>query len=154
MKANSESVEEYLKRVPAIHRVALERVRSILHQELPEGFEETIGYGMLAWVVPLSLYPQGYHCRPEEPLPFINLAAQKQHLTLYHGGLYADQALNAWFTEAYEKACGRKPNMGKSCVRFRKSDGIPEDLLRELFRKISVEQWISTYEAGRQRNDS
>ena len=105
-----------------------------------------MGYGMIAYVVPHSMYPDGYHCDPKLPLPFMNLASQKNFIALYHMGIYAKNDLLSWFTEEYNKKCNYKLDMGKSCVRFKKMDDIPYDLIAELVQKMSTKEWISIYE--------
>ena len=105
-----------------------------------------MGYGMLAYVVPQSIYPDGYHCNPKLPLPFINLASQKNFIALYHSGIYASKELYNWFLAAYPKHCKRKIDMGKSCIRFKNINDIPYDLIGELCAKITVAQWIEQYE--------
>ena len=105
-----------------------------------------ISYGMLGFVVPHSLYPSGYHVNPELPLPFINLASQKNFIALYHSGIYADNVLMNWFTEEYPKHCTLKLDMGKSCIRFKNMNDIPYKLVAELCTKITAKDWISKYE--------
>lgn len=113
---------------------------------LPNGFEEQISYGHIGFVVPHSMYPNGYHCDPTSPLPFIGLASQKNFIALYHMGIYSDEKLLNWFIEEYPKHAKRKLDMGKSCIRFKKTDDIPYDLIGRLASKITPDQWIATYE--------
>jgi len=143
------SPESYLDNLPDDRRSAIGKLRAILLEQLPPGFEETIQYDMLAYVVPHSLYPAGYHVDPKQPLPFIHLASQKRHVALYHMGLYADEALLDWFVREYPKHARTKLDMGKSCIRFKKMDDIPFDLIAELAGKVSPEDWMAQYEAGR-----
>ena len=117
-----------------------------MSDNIPSGFEETLGYGMPAYVVPHSIYPKGYHCNPELPLPFINFASQKNYVAFYHMGIYVKPELLEWFVGEYPKHCNRKLNMGKSCLRFKEMEDIPFDLLAELIPKITVDEWISIYE--------
>jgi len=124
----------------------VKKIRSVIKKNLPKGFKETISYNMIGWVVPLSKYPDGYHCNPKRPLPFLSLASQKNFVALYHMGVYADPKLYKWFLAAYPKHSDRKLDMGKSCVRFKKMDDIPYDLIGELVGKVSVEDWIGQYE--------
>ena len=142
------TIEDYLKDLPEERVEALQKIRSLAQKNLPKGFEEGIIYKMMGYYVPLNTYPAGYHCakKEPEPLPFINIASQKNFIALYHMGLYADQALYDWFVGEYPKHCKYKLDMGKSCVRFKKVDDIPYDLIAELFTKMSTEQWISLYE--------
>ncbi len=145
------SPESYLDNLPDDRRSAIGKLRAILLEQLPPGFEETIQYDMLAYVVPHSLYPAGYHVDPKQPLPFIHLASQKRHVALYHMGLYADEALLDWFVREYPKHARTKLDMGKSCIRFKKMDDIPFDLIAELAGKVSPQDWMAQYEAGRTR---
>lgn len=106
-----------------------------------------MSYGMVGFVVPKSIYPNGYHCDKSLPLPYINIGSQKNFIGLYHMGLYADQLLFSWFTEEYSKRYTAKLDMGKSCIRFKKAENIPWELLAELATKMTVDQWITLYEA-------
>ncbi|MCZ2479251.1 DUF1801 domain-containing protein [Aquirufa nivalisilvae] len=123
------------------------RLRQTISKHLPPGFEETISYGMIGYVVPKSIYPAGYHCKTDEPLPFLSIASQKNFIALYHMGMYADEKLLQWFQNEYPKHAKSKLDMGKSCVRFKKINDIPFDLIAELAQKISVEDWINRYES-------
>lgn len=140
------SPEDYISELPEEKQEAVRKLRMTILDNLPKGFTETMGYGMIGYVVPLSLYPKGYHCDPQLPLPFINLAAQKNHIAVYHMGLYADPVLLDWFTKAYEKTGMGKPDMGKSCIRFKKPEKIPYALIGELVSKMQVNDWIARYE--------
>lgn len=140
------SVQEYMDALPEERRVALQKMREILRKNLPEGFEECMQYGMVSYVVPHSIYPDGYHCKPEEALPFISIASQKNHIALYHMGIYSDPEVLAWWKKAYEEHAPTKLDMGKSCVRFKKPEHIPYELIAELAKKISVQDWIDRYE--------
>jgi hypothetical protein len=124
------------------------QMRDVIINNLPNGFEEAMNYGMIGYVVPHSLYPKGYHCSPELPLPFVNLVIRKDIITFYHMGLYADPAMLAWFETEYVKETGKKPDMGKSCIRFKKTASIPFQLIGSLMQQISPEQWIERYEAA------
>ncbi len=106
---------------------------------------------MIGYVVPHSIYPDGYHCLPELPLPFVNIASQKNFIALYHMGLYADPEILDWFVSEYPKHSERKLDMGKSCIRFKKPEQIPFDLIGELMQKISVDDWIAAYEKNIKR---
>lgn len=146
MNIKAESVDDYISKLPEERQVVLKKLRKIIKKNLPKGFKETLGYGMPAWVVPHSKYPDGYHCDPKLPLPFINIASQKNYIAVYHSGIYADPTTHKWFTEEYPKHAKRKLDMGKSCIRFKKMDDIPYDLLAELFTKFTPEAWIDLYE--------
>ena len=151
MQYNVTTVEAYLAVIPDRHSSAIEKLREVILANLPEGFEEQIAYGMISYVVPLSRYPQGYQAQHGEPLPFISLASQKNHIALYHMGIYGDPVLLAWFTDQYAQRVSTKLDMGKSCIRFKNPDRIPYDLVAELCQKISVDAFISAYEGALQR---
>ncbi|CAM1359643.1 conserved hypothetical protein [Tenacibaculum sediminilitoris] len=114
---------------------------------MPKGFEEGINYNMIGYYVPHSKYPDGYHCNPKLPLPFMNLASQKNSINLYHSGIYAKKELYDWFVAEYPKYSKRKLDMGKSCIRFKKLDDIPYELITELCAKMTVNEWVSIYES-------
>tara|TARA_R110002072_G_scaffold22582_19_gene79140 strand:+ start:2301 stop:2765 length:465 start_codon:yes stop_codon:yes gene_type:complete len=144
IKANSP--EEYLEKVPEERKEALSKLRETILANLPEGFEETMLYNMVAYVVPLSAYPDGYHVNPSTALPFINFASQKNFIALYHMGIYANEDLMKWFVNEYPKHCKTKLDMGKSCIRFKKVDALPFELIGELISKMSMQEWIDIYE--------
>ncbi|WP_162126082.1 DUF1801 domain-containing protein [Flavobacterium phycosphaerae] len=146
MQSKAVTPQEYLNELPSDRKVAVEKLRDTILENLPEGFQEVMGYGMLGYVVPHSIYPKGYHCDPKLPLPFINVASQKNFVALYHMGIYANATLLDWFVSEYPKHSKAKLDMGKSCIRFKKMDDIPYDLIAELIRKITVQDWISGYE--------
>ncbi|GIV27225.1 MAG: hypothetical protein KatS3mg027_1039 [Bacteroidia bacterium] len=140
------SVEEYINSLPEDRKIVIQNIRQVILKNLPEGFQETISYGMIGYVVPHSIYPKGYHCNPKEPLPFISIASQKGHIAIYHLGLYADQSLKQWFTNELSQHSKSKLDIGKSCIRFKKINEIPYDLIGKLCTKMSVQNWISLYE--------
>lgn len=146
MQSNATTVDEYCAHVPDVQKEPLSRVRQIILDNLPDGFEECMNYGMIGYVVPHSLYPAGYHCDPKLPLPFMALAAQKNSINFYHMWLYADSPLLNWFVTERPKHTTMKLDMGKSCIRFKKYDQIPYALIGELVAKMSVEQWVNVYE--------
>ncbi|MCL3781331.1 DUF1801 domain-containing protein [Prolixibacteraceae bacterium JC049] len=147
MQIEANTPEEYIQKIPQERQAAMKQLRETILQNLPEGFHETISYGMIGYVVPHSIYPGGYHCTPELPLPFMNIASQKHYIALYHSGIYADNEIKEWFVSEYPNHCSAKLDMGKSCIRFKKIDEIPYALIAELVRKMSVQQWIDLYEA-------
>lgn len=147
MKANGNTVEDILANVPADRAEAFRKLHDVIVENLPAGFEAAISYGGLGYVVPHSVYPAGYHCKPDEPLPFAGIASQKNSINLYHMGIYSDPALLQWFVEEYPKHSRQKLDMGKSCIRFKKFDQIPYALIGELMTKMSVEYWVNFYEA-------
>ncbi len=146
MQSNAKTVEAYLQEVPEERREAFFRLRGTILENLPDGFEEQMSYGMIGYVVPHRIYPAGYHCAPELPLPFASIASQKNYIALYHMGLYANPSLLGWFTAEYPKHSTRKLDMGKSCIRFKKPEHLPFDLIGQLMQKMTVGEWISLYE--------
>ncbi|OAN11646.1 hypothetical protein A3K86_22280 [Photobacterium jeanii] len=149
MKSEATTIEAYLAEVPEQRQAAFLQLRQVIVDNLPAGFEETMSYGMIGYVVPHSIYPDGYHCSPELPLPFINIANQKNFVALYHSGIYASEELQQWFVSEYPKHCDNKLDMGKSCIRFKNVSKIPFELIAQLVSKMTVEQWITQYESGR-----
>lgn len=145
-KQKPNSIEEYLNNLPESRKIKIKKLLNIINQNLPEGFENIISYGMPGWVVPKSIYPAGYHCTPALPLPFLSIASQKNFVALYHMGIYAKRELLDWFVEEYLKIYNKKPDMGKSCIRFKDKDEIPFNLIGELAKKMSPQDWINTYE--------
>ena len=146
MQSKATTVEEYLSELSEDRKAPMLKLREAIKNNLPEGFEEVISYGMLGYVVPHSIYPAGYHCTPKLPLPFINLASQKNTISLYHMGIYGDKNLLDWFVAEYSKHAKSKIDMGKGCFRFKKMDDIPYNLIGELATKISVQDWMTFYE--------
>ena len=146
MQSKSNTVAEYVKELPADRQPAIEKLRSVIKKNLPKGYKEEMIYGMIGYVVPHSLYPAGYHCKPTDPLPFMNIASQKNFIAVYHMGLYADPILMKWFMTEYPKHSTQKLDMGKSCIRFKKPDQIPFKLIGELTSKMNPAQWIALYE--------
>lgn len=146
MKAPGNTVKEILANIPEERAEAFNKLHEVIVKNLPKGFEPGMSYGGLGYVVPHSLYPDGYHCKPSEPLPFAGIASQKNSINFYHMGIYADPDLLKWFVDEYPKHCKQKLDMGKSCIRFKKMDDIPYKLIGELMKKMSVKQWIGIYE--------
>ena len=138
------TVQEYLKALPEDRRQAVQAVRRAVNAGLPKGYEEGIQYGMIGWFVPHSVFPDGYHCDPKQPLPFASLASQKNHLSLYLTCVYGDEKHRAWFEKAWAKS-GRKLNMGKSCVRFKKAEDVPLDVVTEAIRRVPVKDFVAHY---------
>ncbi len=146
MTSQATTPEEYLNEVPEERKQPLLKLRAVILKNLPKGFKEGMGYGMIGYVVPHDIYPSGYHCDSKLPLPFMSFASQKNSINFYHMGIYADKELYNWFITEYTKLFPKKLDIGKSCMRFKKEEDIPYDLIGELVTKITVEQWISTYE--------
>ena len=148
MQSKAKTVNDYLNELPEERKTAFLKLRESILNSIPKGFEEQISYGMLGYVVPHSIYPDGYHCNPKLPLPFLNIASQKNFISFYHMGIYADKKLFDWFVAEYPKYSKQKLDMGKSCIRFKKPDNIPFELIGELVKKITVQDWIATYESA------
>lgn len=146
MRIEANNPKDYISKLPEERKVAMTKLREVILENIPKGFEETMSYGMVGYVVPHSIYPDGYHCTPELPLPFISIASQKNFVALYHMGIYADKELHDWFVTEYPKYVKTKLDMGKSCIRFKKMETIPFDLIGELCNKMTVQQWIELYE--------
>ena len=146
MQSKAATPEEYVESLPDDRREAVNKLRKVIRKNLPKGFVEEMSYGMIGYVVPHKLYPKGYHCDPKLPLPFLNIASQKNFIAVYHMGIYMNPKLLEWFTNEYPKHSKRKLDMGKSCLRFKKPDEIPLDLIGELASKMTVKEWIALYE--------
>jgi uncharacterized protein YdhG (YjbR/CyaY superfamily) len=140
------SVSDYINKLDAQDQLAIQSIRKAIKDHLPKGFEECMSYGMISYVVPHATYPKGYHCKPEQPLPFVSIASQKNHYAIYHMGIYADAQLFEWFTQEYAKTDPKKMDIGKSCIRFKKNTVIPIDLLEKLATKVTPAEWIERYE--------
>ena len=145
MKSEATSPEQYIAQLPEDRKQAFNKLRDTISANIPKGFTETMNYGMIGYVVPHSIYPAGYRTDPKQPLPFINIASQKNFIALYHMGIYANKKLLEWFVNEYPKRSKSKLDMGKGCIRFKKVDQIPYELIAELTRKISVDEWILSY---------
>jgi len=146
MKIEAASPDDYLLRIPTDRREVILQLREVILENLPDGFAETMTYGMISYVVPHSLYPDGYHCDPKTPLPFLSVASQKNFIAIYHMGIYAHKPLLDWFTTEYPKVSKTKLDMGKSCIRFKKPEQIPLKLIGELASKMTPQDWIKIYE--------
>ena len=146
MQSKATTVELYLEELAPERKEALSRLRKEILKNLPKGFKEEMSYGMIGYVVPHTLYPKGYHCDPKLPLGFMNIASQKNFIAIYHMGVYADKKLLDWFVKEYARAAAGKLDMGKSCIRFKKTESIPYKLIGELAGKMAVEEWINIYE--------
>ena len=147
MQSKAKTVDEYITEIPADRQKAMQELRKVIKKNLSKGFQETMNYGMVGYSVPHSKYPAGYHCNPKDPLPFMGIASQKNSINVYHMGVYADPRLLKWFQEAHAKASPKKLDMGKSCIRYKKPEDIPFQLIGELAAKMTMEQWIALYES-------
>ncbi len=151
MLIEAETIEEYLAALPEKRKEAVERLHQVIVEQLPAGFEVGILGAMINYYVPLSAYPAGYHCTPGEPLPFLALASQKNHIALYHMGLYMDEELATWFVKEYQEQVPTKLDMGKSCVRMKNPKNIPYELIGDLVSKMSMERYIELYEENHRK---
>jgi Domain of unknown function (DU1801) len=146
MKSNAKTPEEFIANLPEDQNAAVTKLRGVILENIPKGFEEQMTYGYIGYVVPHSIYPKGYHCDPKLPLGFVSIASQKNFVSLHHMGLYGNPKLLEWFVGEYPKHSKLKLDMGKGCVRFKKLDQIPYDLIGELMQKVTVEEWINCVE--------
>ncbi len=151
MTSKAATPEQYIKELPPDRKEPVSQLRDTVLKNLPKGFKEQMSYGTIGYVVPHELYPGGYHCDPKLPLPFVSIASQKNFIALYHMGIYAMPDLLKWFTTEYSKQGLAKLDMGKSCIRFKKPEHIPYKLIGELIKKISMKDWIKTYEQNIKR---
>jgi uncharacterized protein YdhG (YjbR/CyaY superfamily) len=147
MQSKAITHDQYVAELPQDRSEAIQKLRTIVKKNLPAGFEEVMSYGMLGYVVPHKIYPNGYHCDPKQPLPFFAMASQKNTINIYNMMIYSDSKLYDWFVTEFPKHCKSKLDMGKSCIRFKKLDDIPYDLIGELVSKVTVKQWIEKYES-------
>lgn len=148
MKFTANSPEEYIAKLPKERKEVFINLRDIINKNIPSGFEECMNYGMIGYVVPKSVYPAGYHADPRLPLPFANIASQKNFIALYHMGIYSDPDMLKWFQTEYAQHCKYKLDMGKSCIRFKRMDDIPFDLIAKLIGKMAPKDWINRYESS------
>jgi uncharacterized protein YdhG (YjbR/CyaY superfamily) len=146
MQIAANSPNDYVSKLPKDRQSGFQRLRTTIKENIPAGFEETMSYGMIGYVVPHSIFPAGYHCDPKLPLPFVSIASQKNFVALYHMGIYADNDLLDWFVGEYPKHSKAKLDMGKSCIRFKKMDQIPFQLIGQLMTKMTVADWVEKYE--------
>lgn len=145
------TTQEYISQIPEERKAAFSKLRKTILDNIPKGFKEEMSYGTIGFIVPHSIFPDGYHCDPKLPLPFASIANQKNFIALHHMGLYATPELSDWFISEYPKHSKYKLDMGKSCIRFKKTDDIPFELIAELFKKMSLEQWIEKYSTNIKR---
>ncbi|MBK7933684.1 MAG: DUF1801 domain-containing protein [Pyrinomonadaceae bacterium] len=151
MQSKAKSPEAYIEGLPEERQAVIAAMRDAITRNIPPGFEEEMGYGHFGWVVPHHVYPPGYHCDPKAPLPFIGIGSQKNHIALYHMGIYSDPSLLAWFQSEWPKHSDRKLDMGKSCIRFKKPEHVPVALIGELASKMTPSEWIDLYEKNMKR---
>ena len=144
-------IAEYLSQLPEERRPIMTALSQLIEDRIPKGFAHTMSYGMIGWVVPHTKYPDGYHCDPKLPLPFANIASQKKHIAIYHMGLYADPGLYQWFVDEHARLVPQKLDIGKSCIRYKKPEHVPLELIGTLFEKMSPDDWIALYERNYKR---
>jgi hypothetical protein len=147
MQSDAATVEEYLAGLPEDRREAISAVRDVVNEHLPDGYVETMAYGMIGWVIPLEDYPDTYN---GQPLTIASLASQKNHMAIYLVALYGSEPVLEWFKEQYAER-GMKLDMGKSCVRFKRLDQVPLDVLGDVIAKVPPARYIERYEAARSR---
>jgi hypothetical protein len=148
MANNNHMFQAYFDNVAEEKTADLKKLASVISESLPEGFEPALQYNMPSWVVPFELYPAGYHCKPDTQLPFISIAAQKNHLAFYHMGIYANPELMEWLVNEFKNSDKKMPDMGKSCIRFRYKSDIPYSIIGELCKKLNPDAWIQLYESA------
>lgn len=146
MTSTAKTTKEYLETLPEDRKAIMTQLRDTIAKNLPKGFTEQMTYGMPGFVVPHSKYPAGYHCDPKLPLGFVSIASQKNFIALYHMGIYSMPDLLKWFTDEFSKRSKAKLDMGKSCIRFKKPEQIPYELIGELMKKVTPDEWIARYE--------
>ena len=151
MQSKAASVNDYIEELPEDRKAAIKKLRAVIKKNLPKGFQECMGYGMIGYVVPHSKYPKGYHCDPKLPSPFMGFASQKNFIAVYNMGVYGDPKLLKWFTDEHAKVSSKKLDMGKSCMRYKKPEDIPYELIGELAAKITPDEWIACYEKNVKR---
>lgn len=151
MQSKAKTPKEYIDSLPEDRKRAVSGIRKTILKNLPKGFSEVMCYGMLGYVVPHSMYPKGYHCNPKQPLPFINVASQKNYISIYHMGLYKGKLLD-WFKREWKSVSKKKLDMGKCCIRFKKFEDVPLDLIGRLASKLTPQKWIEIYEKAIARN--
>ncbi len=145
MAAKPTTVKQYLDSLHADRKAALQKIRAAVNKGLPKGYKEGIQYGFIGWFVPHSVYPDGYHCDPKQPVPFAGLASQKNYISLYLMCVYGDEGHKSWFEKAWKKS-GKKLDMGKSCVRIKSIDDVPLDVVTETVKRVPVEAFLANYE--------
>jgi hypothetical protein len=147
MTSKAKTVKEYLAGLPADRRAALEAVRKVIRKNLDKDYEEGMQYGMIGYYVPHKVYQPGYHCDPKQPLPFAGLASQKGHMSLYLMCLYGSPENESWFRKEWAKT-GKKLDMGKACIRFKKIDDLPLDVIGQAVARVRVKDYLSHYETA------
>jgi hypothetical protein len=152
MQSKAETVNQYMDELPEDRQIPIQNLRKEILENIPKGYLETMSYGMIGYVVPHTIYPSGYHCTPKLPLPFMNVASQKNFIAVYYMG-FADKTILEWFTDEFPKHSKSKLDMGVGCIRFKKIDQIPYQLIGQLASKMTVEDWINVYEKTYKNKD-
>ncbi len=147
MQSKAATPQDYIDSLPEDRRAMVSAIRDTINDNLPDGFEAGMQYGMLGWFVPHSVYPDGYHCDAKQPVPYIGLANQKNKVSLYLFCVYVDSDLAQWFEQSLRDFLGKKPDMGKSCVRFKRLEDVPLDLIAETVRKMPLDAFMERYQA-------
>ena len=147
VQSKATTVAQYLRELPGDRRSALTALRAVFRDNCDDGIVERMSYGMIGYHVSFEAYPAGYHCDPSMPLPFAGLASQKNHMSLYMMCHYADADDAAWFQKAW-KATGKKLDMGRSCVRFKRLEDVPLDVVAEAIRRMPSRRYVGVYEAA------
>jgi uncharacterized protein YdhG (YjbR/CyaY superfamily) len=146
MQSKAQTADKYIETLPDDRAEIISALRNEIKKKLPKGFEETMQYGMISYVVPHKIYPAGYHCKPTDALPFISIASQKNHISVYHMGLHGK--LLDWFQHEWKKHSSKKLDMGKSCIRFKKAEDVPVKLMGLLAAQMKLTEWIEIYESS------
>jgi uncharacterized protein YdhG (YjbR/CyaY superfamily) len=147
MTSSAKTVDEYIAALPDDRRAAIGKIRAVIRKNLPKGYAEQMQYGMIGYVVPHKIYPPGYHCKPEDPLPFAALASQKNHMALYLMSAYQTVGMADWIKEKFA-ASGKKLDMGKSCIRFKKLEDLPLEVIGEAVALVPVADYVAHYQAA------
>lgn len=146
MQSKATTVAAYLASLPPDRRSAIEAVRKVLLANLDKAYEEMMVYGMIGYVIPHSLYPSGYHCDPTKPICFAGLASQKNHMAIYLMCVYGNVKEETWFRDAWAKT-GKKLDMGKACLRFKKIEDVALDVIGEAVKRVPAKKYLAAYEA-------
>ena len=145
MQSKATNVDEYVASLPEDRREAISALRKVILKNLPKGYEEGMQWGMPSCFVPLSAYPAGYNCQPDQPLPFVGFASQKNHMAFYGFCIYMDEELKNRFVADWKKS-GKKLDMGKSCVRFKKLEDVPLKVIGDAVKRVPMKKYIKQYE--------
>ena len=148
---NKDTIKGYINSLESDRKKTITQLINVIEQNIPKGFEKTMNYGMPSFVIPHSIYPDGYHCDNKLPLPFISISNLKSSISLHHMGLYANSELLDWFKSEYPEHSKTKLDIGKGCIKFKKINDIPYKLIGVLSKRMTVKNWIDTYEQNIKR---